>query len=79
MNINDFIVNMTNVFDDPESVKLNKDTKFRELSEWDSLTALMTIAMADDIYNVALPPEEMRKVHTVEELYFLIRRLSDEK
>lgn len=75
MEIQEFINNFTNQFDEPEKVTLEPSTRFRELEDWNSLTALMTLSMADEVYGVVLPPEEMRSANTVQELFDLISSL----
>lgn len=72
MEINEFIENFKNQFDDPDTVKLNPDTKFRELEDWNSLTGLMTIAMADEAYGVIVKPEELAKAISVSDIFNLI-------
>ena len=75
MDIQEFIKNLTNQFDDPESVILTPDTNFRELADWDSLTAMMTVVMADEVYGVTLPPDKMREAKTVRELFELVKSI----
>lgn len=72
MEIKEFISNFKEQFDDPDAVVLNADSKFRDLDEWNSLTGLMTIAMADEIYGVTLTPNELRSAETVQDLYSII-------
>lgn len=68
----DFIENFKNQFDDPEIIELKPETNFRNLEDWNSLTGLMTIAMADEIYGVTLTPNELRSAETVQDLYNII-------
>lgn len=70
MSIEDFICNVADQFDDP--VELTPETRFRELEGWSSLVALLIITMVDDEYGIVLPPEEMRKTMTIQELYDLV-------
>lgn len=72
MEISEFINNFKDQFDDPDAVILTPATKFREIPEWNSLTGLMTLAMANDIYGVILPVEQMRQAQTVQDLYDMI-------
>lgn len=72
MEIKEFISNFKEQFDDPEAVVLNADSNFRNIDEWNSLTGLMTIAMADEIYGVTLTPNELRSAETVQDLYTII-------
>lgn len=52
---------------------LTPETRFRELEEWSSLVALLIITMVDEEYGIVLPPEEMRKTQTIQELYDLVQ------
>ena len=61
-----FIFSFADLFDETA-------TRFRELSEWSSLTALSVMAMVDEEYDVQLTGDEMRSVHTIEELYNLVQ------
>lgn len=71
MNIEEFIQNVTDQFDEP--VELRPETRFRELDAWSSLVALLIITMVDDEYGIVLPPEEMRKTMTILELFDLVQ------
>lgn len=55
---------------------LTPETRFRELEEWSSLVALLIITMVDEEYGIVLPPEEMRKTQTIQELYNLVQSKS---
>jgi acyl carrier protein len=71
MDIQTFIDNVADQFD-MLSVELTPETRFRDLDEWTSLTALLIITMIDDEYDIVLSPEEMRKTHTLQELYDIV-------
>lgn len=73
MEIKEFIENFKEQFDDPESVELTAESDFRDNGEWNSLTGLMTIAMADEVYGVTLTPNELRNAKTVQDLYNVIK------
>lgn len=75
LNIEEFIQNVTDQFN-MLSVELTPETRFRELDEWSSLEALLIITMVDDEYGIVLPPEEMRKTNTIQELYNLVQSLA---
>ena len=50
MEINEFIENFADQFDDIEVASLTPTTVFKELEEWTSLIALSVIAMIDEIF-----------------------------
>ncbi len=74
MEIKEFIENFANQFEDTDISVFTSDTKFRELDEWSSLTALSVIAMIDEEYDVQLKADEMRKTTTIQELFDLVNR-----
>lgn len=73
MELNDFIENFTEQFDDLDSVNLNSETRFKELDEWSSLVALSLIAMVDEVYNITMTGEDIRESATVGELFERIK------
>ena len=73
MEINDFIKNLAEQFEEVELEDLTPETKFQEFDEFSSLTVLSIIAMADDEYEVRLKADDVRSVNTVQELYDLVQ------
>lgn len=74
MEIKEFIEKFAEIFDDTEVSTLNPETKFRELDEWSSLSALGVIALADEEFDVELSGNEMRQASTIQELFDLISK-----
>lgn len=72
MNIIEFINHFEEVFDDTEINTLRPETNFRELDEWSSITALSTMAMISDEYDVVLTADEMRTTTTFQQLFDLV-------
>ena len=72
MNIQDFINHFEDVFEDTEISALKPETNFRELEEWSSLTALSTMAMINDEYDLAITADEMRSTTTFQQLFDLV-------
>lgn len=73
MDLNDFIQNFAEQFDETDASVFTADTKFRELEEWSSLIALSIIAMIDDEYDITINGNEMRSANTVGELFNVVR------
>ena len=69
MNIQEFVQNFANLFDETDATEISLSTEFRSLDEWSSLIALSVIAMANEEYNVKLKGDDMKAAHTVEDLY----------
>lgn len=68
-----FIKLFADLFDEVDSSMFTASTKFKELDEWSSLTALSTIAMIDEEYDVALKGDDIRNVETIEDLFNAIK------
>lgn len=67
-----FITLFAEQFDDTQRSLFTPETKFRDLDEWNSLAALLIMAMINEEYNVLLKGDEMRGAETIEELYNLV-------
>lgn len=72
MNLQEFVVNFANQFDDTELEVFAPETSFRELEEWSSLTGLAVLNMIAKKYEVKVTPAELKSVETVEALYNLV-------
>jgi acyl carrier protein len=76
MEINDFISNFADQFEQTERSLFTPQTSYRDLEEWDSLIALSVIAMVDEEYNVKLKGDDLRNSRTIQELYDLVKSRS---
>jgi acyl carrier protein len=73
MELNDFIENFANQFDDTDASEIQASTLFKELDEWSSLTALSVIAMVDEEYDIAIKGDDIRNSNTVEDLFNIVK------
>ena len=73
MDMNEFIQNFASQFDDTDAGEFNANTKFREIDEWSSLTALSIIAMVDEVYKVKLTGEEIRNSQSILDVYNIVK------
>jgi len=69
--INDFALE----FGDTPKSSFNASTRFKELEEWDSVSALSIISMVDDNYNKRISGSELRSCETIEELFEIVKNL----
>ncbi len=69
MDINTFIENFADQFDDTPAEEIKADTNFRDLDEWSSLIALSIIAMVDDEYDVTLKGDDIKNATTVKDIF----------
>jgi len=72
MELNEFIKNFADQFDDTDPSEIMSETKFHELDEWSSLIGMSVIAMAKTAYGKTITGKEIRECETVEDLYNLI-------
>ncbi len=72
MEMNEFIKNFANQFDDTDANEFIPETLFRELEEWSSLNALAVMNMIAKKYATKLTPEEMKTAQTIQELFDLV-------
>lgn len=73
MELNDFIVKVSEQFDDTDSSVFTAATEFKTLDEWSSLIALSLIAMADEEYDVTLKGDDIKNATTVEDLFNTVK------
>ena len=71
--LDEFVKIVANEFEDTPVDMFNKDTHFRELEEWGSLTALSIISMVDDEADVVITGADIRSCTTIEDLYNIIQ------
>lgn len=69
MNLDEFVKNFEEQFDETDPGVISASTNFRELEEWSSLIALSVIAMVDECYDLKLSGEDIRTSETVEYLF----------
>ena len=69
MELNEFIQNFADQFDDTDASEFTATTNIKELDEWSSLIALSIIAMVDDEYDVTLKGDDIKNAVTIEDLF----------
>lgn len=73
MDLNVFIQNFADQFEDTSIEVFCEATKFRELDEWSSMIALSIMAMVDEEYDIQLKADEMRRAETIGKLYEIVK------
>lgn len=73
MELQNFIVNFANQFEETDASFFTKECVFKEQEEWSSLIALSIIAMVDEEYEVVLKGEDIRTANTIEDLFDIIK------
>ena len=72
MTIQDFITRIEEEFDDLEPGALKPESNFREVFEWNSINALMLIALVKTEYDVTINAADITKSKTVNDLYAIV-------
>lgn len=73
MELNDFISNFVDQFDDTDANEISAQTSFRDLDEWSSLIALAVLNMTEKKYGKRITFDDMKECDTVEDLYNMIQ------
>lgn len=69
----EFIENFYEILDETEKNEIHKNTEFKNLDEWDSMTALMLIAMVDEKYEKQINGKDIEESVTLEDLYLRLQ------
>lgn len=64
-----FIENFYAILENTDRTALTPETEFKQLEEWDSMTALMTIAMIDEQYGKKITGTDIKDCNTLSDLY----------
>ena len=73
MELQEFVQNFANQFDDTDAELITPSTKFRDLDEWSSLIGLSVILMVDEEYGITIGADDMKQAQTIEELFNIVQ------
>ena len=73
MTVEEFIAKLEEEFDDMEPSILSPESNFREKFEWNSINALILIALVKTEYDVAINAEDIQASKTVRDLFDIIK------
>lgn len=65
----DFLDGFVEILEDTERSALTPETTFKDLDEWDSMTALMLIAMFDEKYDKKITGNDIKQANTLKDLF----------
>jgi acyl carrier protein len=71
--ISEFIQKIEAEFEDLEPGKLQPESNFRDAFEWNSINALILIALIKTEYNVSINAEDIQKSKTVNDIYEIVK------
>ena len=75
MTLNEFIEAFGNEFIETPLEMFTAETNYRQLEEWNSLTALSIISMVDDQMHKTITGADLRRYTSIEELYNFIQSI----
>ena len=72
MELQEFIENFREQFEDTDPSEIQVNTNFHDLDEWGSLLGMSVIAMTKEIYGKKITGKQIKECKTVEELFNVI-------
>jgi acyl carrier protein len=72
MKIEEFISALENEFEDLKPGVLQPESEFRKHFDWNSINALMFIALVDTEYDVTMTADDLRSSVTIQDLFNII-------
>lgn len=69
MELNEFVANFAEQFEDTDPNEIKAETHYHDLDEWGSLLAMGIIAMVKTEYNKTITGAELRECVTVEDVF----------
>ena len=75
MTLDEFIEAFGNEFIETPLEVFNAETNYRQIEEWNSLTALSIISMVDDQMHKTITGADLRRYSSIEELYNFIQSI----
>ena len=73
MELNEFVANFAEQFDDTDASEIQANTEFHDIDEWSSLTGMGVIAMAKTEYGKSITGAELKACKTVEDVFNLVK------
>ena len=73
MELQNFIQNIVDLFDDIDTSNFSALTDFKDNDEWNSLLVLSVIAMVDEEYGNIITSDDIRQAKTIEDLYSIVK------
>ena len=72
-NLDEFVALFADLFDETDPSEISAETRFHDLDEWSSLTAMGLMALTKTKYNKTITGKEIRECITVESIFNLIK------
>ncbi len=79
LTVDKFIEKIVEEFPDIEKENLGANMKFKDHVEWDSINALVLIAMVNVEYDVTINAEELINAETINDVFLVVKKKAKEK
>ena len=73
MEIEKFITDFADIFDETDVSEITADTQFHYLDEWSSMSGMAVIAIVKSIYGKVITGEEIKSCETVKDLFEIVK------
>lgn len=73
MELEKFVAQFAEQFDDTDASEIQAETAFRDLDEWSSLTGMGVIALVKTEYGKSLTSTELKACTTVEDVFNVVK------
>lgn len=73
MELESFVKNIAEQFEEIDTTGFNPKTKFRKNEEWSSMTAIAVVSMIEDEYGIMLNINDLKPMNTIEELFNFVK------
>jgi acyl carrier protein len=73
MELEDFVKNFADCFNQTDANAFKPDTQFRKLDEWGSMMALIVIAMIDGDFGKTVNSEDLKNADTIASLFEIVK------
>ncbi len=75
MELQEFLENFREQFEETEPSEIQAETDFHELDEWGSLLGMSVIAMTKEVYGKKITGKQIKECKSVKALFDLIESL----
>lgn len=79
MKVEEFIQKIVEEFPDLEKGVITPEMNFRDHVEWDSINALVLIAMVNVEYDVIISAQELINAATVNDVFLVVKKKVEDK
>ena len=73
MELQNFIQNIVDLFDDLDTSHFSALTDFTDNDDWNQLLVLSVIAMVVEEYGIIITSDDIRQAKTIEDLYSIVK------